>query len=1212
MLRSIFLWEIKYHLKYPLLYALFLTFALFTFSAISSDNVTLGESVGNEYRNAPINIIRWLTIMSIMGILVVTAFVASSILRDFSRGTHELVFSRPVSRFSYLMGRFTGSMTLSVVVLIGSALGIIIGSYMPWLDPERIGAFRASPYLWTFAVIVLPNLFITGTLFFTIAGRTRSMLTTFMGAVILMVCYLISMFLTEDIENQTLASLMDPFCVAALDFTTRYWTIVEKNTALPPLGGAILLNRLVWTGAGVVVFLWGFLSFRFSEAAAGRRILEKRSMVEEVEAVSVPHRGRELSALFTVARSFSLKTSITQFYTQARLETIGVFRSIPFLVMLAFGVFNVVGGTLVAGQIYGTSNLPVTQSMLQSIYNSYLFLLVIIITIYSGDLVWKERSLKLNELYDALPTPNWVLIGAKLATLILIVLAYTVAGMLTTIGYQLYLGFTNIEMGLYAKGLLLALVPYILICILALAVQVILNNKFLGYLVMVLFLVGQEIASTLGLEHYLWQYAGSPRLRYSDMNGYGHFLAPYFWYNLYWAFFALFLAGWCVLLWVRGTESSWKNRLKQAGLRLRAPIKSTLAIGVIGFLVAGLFIYYNTNILNEFISKDEVDTRLANYEKEYRQYKNVFMPRIIDVRTEVDIFPEDRRVEIRGAYQLVNKEAVPIDSLHLTIPPKVTINSLELRDQRKVQVDEIEFRDYTVLLSDSLLGYYIYDLEEPLAPGDSVELRFDLTLDNRGFVNHNPNNKVVRNGTFFHNLEYFPALGYNDMDQLQDRSKRRKHGLPPVQRMNKIDDEFARRYTTFTRGADRITFETTISTIADQIAIAPGYLQEEWVEGDRRYFHYKMDEPFLNFYSYLSADYTVWRDRWNDVEIEIYYHETHHYNVDLMIDAVKKSLDYFTANFGPYQHSIVRIIEFPGYAMYAQSFATTIPTSETAGFIAKINEYDIDMVTYITAHEVAHQWWAHQVIGADVQGATLLSESLAQYSALMVMEKEYGKEKMRRFLKYELDRYLRGRGRELVEEMPLYLVENQMYIHYQKGSLVMYALRDYLGEEVLNGAIRRFRDDKAFQDPPYTTSLEFLDYIREVTPDSLDYLIEDMFETITLFMNRVEAATFTERDDGRYMVELTVEAQKFRADGQGVETEIAIDDYIDIGVFGEEEIDGKTEETVLYMKKHRIRDNRTTFELVVDEQPVRAGIDPYNKLVDRNSEDNVRSVHGSS
>ena len=139
---------------------------------------------------------------------------------------------------------------------------------------------------------------------------------------------------------------------------------------------------------------------------------------------------------------------------------------------------------------------------------------------------------------------------------------------------------------------------------------------------------------------------------------------------------------------------------------------------------------------------------------------------------------------------------------------------------------------------------------------------------------------------------------------------------------------------------------------------------------------------------------------------------------------------------------------------------------------------------YVTAHEVAHQWWAHQVIGANVQGATVMSESLAQYSALMVMEKEYGRAKMRRFLKHELDSYLSGRGGETVEELPLYRVENQPYIHYRKGSLVFYRLREEIGEAALNRALKKFLHDKGYQQPPYTTSVELLDYIRaEARPE---------------------------------------------------------------------------------------------------------------------------------
>ena len=142
--------------------------------------------------------------------------------------------------------------------------------------------------------------------------------------------------------------------------------------------------------------------------------------------------------------------------------------------------------------------------------------------------------------------------------------------------------------------------------------------------------------------------------------------------------------------------------------------------------------------------------------------------------------------------------------------------------------------------------------------------------------------------------------------------------------------------------------------------------------------------------------------------------------------AMKASLDYCSANFSPYQFRQLRIVEFPAYANFAQSFANTIPYSEAIGFILDTTDPDkIDMVTYVTAHEIAHQWWAHQVIGADMQGMTMLSETLAQYSALMVMEKMYGPEQIRRFLKFELDRYLRGRGGEMIEEVPLARVENQ-------------------------------------------------------------------------------------------------------------------------------------------------------------------------------------------
>ena len=367
---------------------------------------------------------------------------------------------------------------------------------------------------------------------------------------------------------------------------------------------------------------------------------------------------------------------------------------------------------------------------------------------------------------------------------------------------------------------------------------------------------------------------------------------------------------------------------------------------------------------------------------------------------------------------------------------------------------------------------------------------------------------------------------------------------------------------------------------------------------------YAMDTPILDFFAFQSARYAVRRDKWNDVNIEVYYQPGHEYNLDRMIAATKASLDYYSRNFGPYQHHQFRILEFPRYASFAQAFPNTIPYSESIGFIARVRENDkddIDYPYYVTAHEAAHQWWAHQVIGGDVQGATALSETLAQYSALMVMKEKYGEAKMQKFLAYELDRYLIGRASEQKKELPLGRVENQDYIHYRKGSLVMYALQDYIGEDKVNAALHALRDKWAYKGPPYPSATALIAELRAVTPPQYQYVIDDWFESITLFDNRATKATAKALGDGRYEVSVDVVARKLKADELGKETDAPLHDFIDIGVL---DADG----VPLYREKKAITAEKTSFTVTVDKKPAKAGIDPLNLLIDRRPKDNTVNV----
>jgi aminopeptidase N len=347
------------------------------------------------------------------------------------------------------------------------------------------------------------------------------------------------------------------------------------------------------------------------------------------------------------------------------------------------------------------------------------------------------------------------------------------------------------------------------------------------------------------------------------------------------------------------------------------------------------------------------------------------------------------------------------------------------------------------------------------------------------------------------------------------------------------------------------------------------------------------------------------------VDLAVYYHPDHHWNVDRMLDALGAGLDYCQASFGPYQFDQVRITEFPAFAKFAQSFANTIPYSEAVGFVADVARSDgIDYVTYVTAHEMAHQWWAHQVIGADMQGSTLLTETLAQYSALMVMKRLYGENKIRQFLKYELDLYLTGRGKEAVEELPLVRVEDQPYIHYQKGSLAMYLLQQRLGEAAVNRALRTFIERYKFGGPPYPRSVDLIALFRqEATTPEQQELITDLFERITLYDLRVHEARAEQRTDGRWDVTVPVAARKLYASGTGTEEEVALAEEIEIGLFTAEPGSRAFADTnVLVLERRPIRSGEHTVTFVTDVKPTHAGIDPYNFYIDRNSADNVMQV----
>jgi ABC-type transport system involved in multi-copper enzyme maturation permease subunit len=1199
MIARFFLFEVRYWLRQPMVYIFLLINALLVFGAVTTENVNIGGGTGNVFKNAPFVAYQFYGAMSFIGLLMVTAFVNGTAIRDFTSNTAQIVFSTPVSKAGYLIGKFLGSTFVATLPLLGVTLGMLVGSVMPWLDPVRVGPNILGAHLQAFLIIALPNVLFSAAIIFAVAVLVRTTMASFITAIALIVGYSVAGNFFTDMENEKLAAMLDPFGSVAVDLATKYWTVEDKNTLLLPNGGLLLWNRLLWIGVSAVIFMVGFFRFSFTERV-------QKAKAVNGDAGSKPAFGS--IALPRTALDFSASAARKQFWTLFTSDLKGILKSTPFIIIITLGLLQLFTSLAFVTSMYGNTTYPVTYSVVDLMRGSLFIYLMIIVTFYGGQLVWKERDPKMDGITNALPMATRTGLLAKLAALISVVfvvhLVGTGAGMVT----QLIHGYTRLQPMVHLTYFIIpGTLTFILWAVLAFLVHILVNNKYLGFFVFIVLVVLNIFGwSGLDVESNLAILNSSSGLTYSDMNGFGPFLKGWLFFKAYWLAFAALLMFVSYLFLVRGNDTSFRWRWHEAKQRLGG--SRAMVIGLVGlWVLLGAWGVYNTKFVNTYTTSDDGEQQRVDYEKTYKRYEHMVQPHYSAVDFIIDLVPEERAMTYTAEITLKNKSTEAIDTLYFNVPG----------DMDPV----LDIPGAALVLNDTMLDQRMYRLTPALEPGAELALTVLGGWRQKGFANDVEFTGLVNNGSFFNNMALLPSIGYSAGGELTDRADRRKHDLPPNDRMPKLTADPAQRMQNYLMAnSDWVNVRTTISTAPDQIAIAPGSLRKEWSANGRRYFSYELDHPSLNFYSFMSARYEVAREKWNpstgagqSVDLEVYYQKEHSVNVPRMLNSMKKALTYYSEHFGPYQHEQARVIEFPRYASFAQAFPGTMPYSESIGFITDLTaEEDIDMVFYVVAHEMGHQWWAHQVMGAEMQGSTMLSESMAQYSALMVMEKEYGKAHMRKFLKYEGDKYQNARGAEAIGETPLMQVENQGYIHYNKASVVLYCMRDFLSEDTLNKAFRALVDSFAYAEPPWPTALDMYREIRKVTPDSLTYLLEDNFKYITLYNNAITGANAKMNADSTWTVSVSITADKVHADSLGKETKVPVNDWMDIALerkpaFGK---NAKKElnDAPLFEQRVKLRTGTNTFSFTVAEKPMAVVIDPDHLFFDRLPEDDRKKV----
>lgn len=1171
---EIFRFECRFQVKSPLYIAAAVLFFVIHFLTARKLGINVGIGANADAATIPLNaavaVIQNELVLSLFALFPAVAIVAAAITRDHERLMAELFFVRPIREPSYVLGRFAGALAFALLASLAGVLGGLVSLTAPGIDPVRVGPFAAAPWWFVVGAVAVPNTIITAAVVFSAAAAARSIGAAFCAALVLaLLPFVVQGFVP--LEGPGWLSLADPFGLLAIVDVTRYWTGAELATDLP--GGLLAANRALWLGVAAAALLATLARYRFVVQRTPPRWRRRRA-----RAVAMP----PPSGVRAIPR-FGPRATLAQLKSQLAMDLRAILPSPPFFLVLAIVVLGCAQhfGSQPPGELLLIGpRQPLTSLMIGFLDIGLAMQLLLFIAYYAGVLVHRAGEARVAEIADASPVSSAIGAVSKIGALWVALTLLLGAGILTFIALQAASGYTRFELGLYLQGLLVYGFNHYALVVPAVLIHLLLPNRWLGTLAFLTAFVASIVLAPLGFVDLLYTFR-LPMIVRSDMNGFGHFVVRHASLMAYWSSFLVLLTVAGYLVAPRGYYDRLAQRLADARSRVtRATVAIAAAAGV-AFVSLGAWIFYNTHVLNDYVSPIELEANAADYERKYRRYAGLPAPFPTALDMAIDFFPAERRVESRGTLQLVNNTDEPIERVLVTLNPELQINALELGAAELVEQGA---------------GGRVYRFVEPLPVGATVAGRWDFTWRHDGFTNLMASNAVAENGTYLDQPTVMPTLLYDGERELVDPAARSRQGLPPRARLPDLDDPEARRAVRFVVAPAEARI--VLGTAEDQTAVSAGALQREWSEGGRRYFEYRA--PFPVGLAFASARYAVARDSASGVPIEIFYDSKHAGAVPTIMNTVKRGLDYYVQAFGPYVFGSFRIFEYPRYSTVVDARLGVIAFNEGAGFFSKFGDRQID---FVTGHELGHMWWGGQVRSPVLQGMFVLNETLASYSALMLREHVEGRAAVRPQVAGLGSQYLDARSRQRVDELPI--VRSETAIAGTKGVHALYALRDLLGADRLNSALKRFIGKYGNRPPPYPTTRELVAEIRAVVADERHQaLITDWLERITLYDVAVTGATQRAVSDG-FEVTIDVTARQLDVDGAGLETEVSLSAPFDVAVFAAG-ADAAAEP--IYLEKHWLRSGPQRVVVNVHAPPGRVAVDPYGLMLERRAGDNSRDL----
>ncbi len=1056
MKNPILSFELRHWVKSPL--AFFLVFIFFAFALVTmlgTGGYFDGPSnfIGSvNYLNSPYALAANSFFFTKLLLFLVVIFFGLSIYRDYQHNCHVILYSFPIRKSEYLFGKFFSACLLIFVTSFFVFIAFWLGETMLGLDNPKITDFQFQAYFTAVGFYLFSTLLIIGTFVFIAVAMTRNI---YVGFIVIFCFVLLQMILESTLFNHSkLLAILDPFGQNAFRLITEDWDQSVRNSSRLPIGTMVLLNRLFWiTLAGISFFLFaGKFDFQYDQMLSLRR-----GSSASGKSLDLPN---TIAPDHVVEYKFNLLERFKKTIFLAKFDLKFILTNWMFIVLSIFGMASIFFFQLKLSNTGDFNLLPLTRLFLGAPLSIYALIVILSTFLFSGILVSRSSTHKMNLILDATPTLNGQLISSKILAIAGMHLVQLILFLSTGILIQLINGYYHFEFQLYFFQLFILTFPMLLVWnVTSIFFHSFFQNIFLGIFMLACLWLGSQSLEQVGIDTHLLKYNNLPFLKYSDLHGYGNQLEGYFMIAKYWVAVGILLLLVTHLMWRRGTSLGILERFNMARKRLNISIVLLILCAFANFGFKGFELYEAEQASKvTSLSQEQLNVAFEDHKLNWAKYDNIHQPKICAYDLSLDIYPSQRRFEASGECTLVNDGRFPMDTIFV-----------------RTGFDELTTIDWSgqaaQILHDKKMKTHLFKLAKVLNPGDSITFNFDIKSLENTLLETRSN--VLKNGTFLKD-DILPRIGYQFAEA--DTTNTSEH-----------ENHF------YHKDAHGVKLKTIISTSKDQIAIAPGSLISSEEKKDRNYFSYETSMPVKLNFSFHSGQYEVLETSEAELKIEVYYNKQHIHNTENIIDGLKVALDY-NSQFGKYPYKTIRVIEFPHTEeSYAGTLtANNIPSSELLFIInAAAMEGKIDLPFYVMAHELTHEWFGNQLKPANAPGAKMLTESITEYITLSIYRKYLGEELADIFLETQYKRYKNGRRKEIERERALYQVEpHQEYISYGKGAIALNEIRKAIGEDEMNLFLKKFLENFGGNGQAYPTTDDFIRLLKSQVDGATHPLID--------------------------------------------------------------------------------------------------------------------------